>query len=87
MVLIIAAAQKRRLLCGLSSSRETSSPGRPIELILAVWSLLAVIVATTQALDITTRKAGLICLIAWPLIQIAVGFIQVLEQEVVQFTN
>ncbi|MEO0843467.1 MAG: Yip1 family protein [Cyanobacteria bacterium J06643_5] len=61
--------------------------GRPIELILALWSLLAVIVAVTQALDITTRKAGLICLIAWPLIQIAVGFIQVLEQKVVQFTN
>lgn len=61
--------------------------GRPIELILAVWSLLAVIVATTQALDITTRKASFICLIAWPLIQITVGFIQVLEQKVVQFAN
>ncbi|MGB6299188.1 MAG: hypothetical protein WBF90_23830 [Rivularia sp. (in: cyanobacteria)] len=61
--------------------------GRPIELVLALWSLLAVIVATTQALDITTRKAGLICLIAWPLIQIAVGFIQLLEQKVVQFAN
>ena len=61
--------------------------GRPIELVLALWSLLAVIVAVTQALDITTRKAALICLIAWPLIQIAVGFIQVLEQKVVQFTS
>ncbi|AFY56831.1 hypothetical protein Riv7116_4410 [Rivularia sp. PCC 7116] len=61
--------------------------GRPIELILALWSLLAVIIAVTQALNITTRKAGFICLIAWPLIQIAVGFIQVLEQKVVQFTN
>ncbi|MEA5596952.1 YIP1 family protein [Rivularia sp. UHCC 0363] len=61
--------------------------GRPIELVLALWSLLAVIVAVTQALDITTRKAGFICLIAWPLIQVAVGFIQVLEQKVVQFTS
>ncbi|MEB3215736.1 MAG: YIP1 family protein [Nostocales cyanobacterium 94392] len=61
--------------------------GRPIELILGLWSLLAVIVAVTQALDITTRKAGFICIIAWSLIQTAVGFIQVLEQKVVQFTN
>lgn len=53
--------------------------GRPIELILAVWSLLAVIVAVRQGLDISTRKAALICLVGWPLIQIAIGFVQVLE--------
>jgi hypothetical protein len=54
--------------------------GRSIELILAAWSLLAVIVAVRQGLDITTRQAVFICLIAWPLIQIAIGLLQVLEQ-------
>ncbi len=58
--------------------------GRPIELILAVWSLLAVIVAVRQGLDISTRKAALICLVGWPLIQIAVGFMQVLEQKLLK---
>lgn len=57
--------------------------GRPIELILAVWSLLAVIVAVRQGLDITTQKAAFICLVGWPLIQIAIGFVQVLEQRLV----
>jgi len=61
--------------------------GRAIELILGLWSLLAVIIAVRQALHITTRKAAFICLIAWPLIQTAVGFIQILQQKVVQFTN
>ncbi|MDF5729392.1 MAG: YIP1 family protein [Rhizonema sp. PD38] len=55
--------------------------GRSIELILAAWSLLAVIVAVRQGLDITTRKAAFICLIGWPLIQIAIGLLQVLEQQ------
>lgn len=58
--------------------------GRPIELILAVWSLLAVIVAVRQGLDISTRRAACICLIGWTGIQIALGFIQVLEQDVVK---
>lgn len=58
--------------------------GRPIELILAVWSLLAVIVAVRQGLDIKTRQAALICLIGWPLIQIAIGSVQVLQQELVK---
>ncbi|MBW4449678.1 MAG: YIP1 family protein [Spirirestis rafaelensis WJT71-NPBG6] len=58
--------------------------GRPIELILAVWSLLAVIIAVRQGLDISTRKAALICLVGWPLIQIAIGFVQVLEQKLLK---
>ncbi|MFN6566203.1 YIP1 family protein [Dendronalium sp. ChiSLP03b] len=61
--------------------------GRPIELILAVWSLLAVIVAVRQGLDITTRRAAFICLVGWPLIQIAIGFVQVLEQKLVKWTS
>ena len=58
--------------------------GRPIELILAVWSLLAAIIAVRQGLDISTRKAALICLVGWPLIQIAIGFVQVLEQNLLK---
>ena len=51
--------------------------GRPIELLLAIWSLLAVIVAVRQGLDIKTRWAAVICLVGWPLIQVAIGFVQV----------
>lgn len=58
--------------------------GRPIQLVLAIWSLLAVIVAVRQGLDISTNWAALICLIGWPLIQVAVGFVQVFEQEFVR---
>jgi Yip1 domain len=61
--------------------------GRPIELILAVWSLLAVIIAVRQGLDISTRRAALICLLGWPLIQLAIGFVQVLQQEMVKSQN
>ncbi|BAY12835.1 hypothetical protein NIES2098_60260 [Calothrix sp. NIES-2098] len=61
--------------------------GRPIELILAVWSLLAVIVAVRQGLDITTRRAAFICLVGWPLIQIAIGFVQVLQQQLIRWTS
>lgn len=61
--------------------------GRPIELVLSVWSLLAVIVAVRQGLDISNRTAILICLVGWPLIQIAIGSIQILEQYLTNFRN
>lgn len=51
--------------------------GRPIELLLALWSLLAVIVAVRQGLDVKTRSAAAICLVGWPLVQIAIGLLQV----------
>lgn len=54
--------------------------GRPIQLVLAIWSLLAVIVAVRQGLDISTTWAAVICLIGWPLIQVAINFVQVFEQ-------
>lgn len=54
--------------------------GRPIELILAIWSLLTVILATREGLDIKTRRASVICLLGWVPIQIAIGSIQVLQQ-------
>lgn len=58
--------------------------GRAIELILSVWSLLAVIVAVRQGLDLKTRWAALICLVGWIPIQFAINLIQLLEQELVQ---
>ncbi|MCU0570593.1 MAG: hypothetical protein MUF49_28960 [Oculatellaceae cyanobacterium Prado106] len=51
--------------------------GRPIELILTVWSLLAIIVAVRQGLDISTRRSALICGVGWTLIQVAIGLVQV----------
>lgn len=60
--------------------------GRPIELLLAVWSLLAIVVAVRQGLDIRTRRSVAICLVGWTLIQMAIGFVQVFEQFVVRST-
>ncbi|HEY9813099.1 MAG TPA: hypothetical protein V6D31_06140 [Candidatus Sericytochromatia bacterium] len=57
--------------------------GRSIEVVLAVWSLLAVIVAVRQGLDISTNWAALICLVGWPLVQLAIGSVQILEQRLV----
>lgn len=57
--------------------------GQPIELGLSAWSLLAVIVAVRQSIDISTRWASLICLTGWSLIQVALGFIQLIEQVLV----
>lgn len=55
--------------------------GRPIEFLLAVWSLLAVIIAVRQGLDIRTRTAALISTLGFPLIQAAIGSVQILAQE------
>ncbi len=57
--------------------------GQPIERVLAVWSLLTVIVGVRQGLDISTARAALISLVGWPIIQIAIGFLQVFDQVVV----
>lgn len=61
--------------------------GRPIELILAVWSLLSVIVAVRQGLDIRNRWAILICLVSWVPLQMAIGFVEVAEQTIVRLTQ
>ncbi len=61
--------------------------GRPIELLLSVWSLLAVIVAVRQGLDITTRWAAAICLVGWPLVQLAIAGVQIFEQFLVNRFN
>lgn len=54
--------------------------GRAIELLLSGWTLLAVIVAVRQGLDISTRRATLICLLWFPVIQIVTGVIQSVQQ-------
>jgi hypothetical protein len=53
--------------------------GQPIELLLAIWSLLAVIVAVRQGLDISTRWAAAICLVGWPLVQVAIASVQLFK--------
>lgn len=58
--------------------------GRPIERVLAIWSLLTVIVAVRQGLDIRTIWAASICLVGWPVIQLAIALIQVFEQFLVK---
>lgn len=61
--------------------------GRPIELVLSIWSLLAVVVAVRQGLDISTRWAALISLLGWPVVQLAIGFVQIFEQFLVERFN
>lgn len=58
--------------------------GRLVELLLSLWSLLAVIVAVRQGLDISTRRAALISVMGWLPLQIAIGFVQILEQNLAQ---
>jgi hypothetical protein len=58
--------------------------GRPIELLLSIWSLLAVIVAVRQGLDIKTRQAALISVMGWALLQTLIGLAQILEQNLAQ---
>ncbi|MEO0011968.1 MAG: hypothetical protein RLZZ535_357, partial [Cyanobacteriota bacterium] len=41
------------------------------------WSLLAVIVAVRQGLDLNTFQSIIICVIGWTLIQLAIGLIQI----------
>lgn len=58
--------------------------GRPIELILAAWTLLAVTIAVHRAMRITTLQAAIISFVSFPVIQIVSIVIQVMSQ---QFRN
>ncbi len=58
--------------------------GRPIEVGLATWSLLAVIVAVRQGLGIGLWRAVAICVIGWPLVQVAIGVVQLAIQWLVE---
>lgn len=61
--------------------------GRPIDLALAAWTLLTIIIAVRQGLDIKTRWAVAIALVGWIPIQIAIGSVQVLLQILVEATS
>jgi Yip1 domain len=55
--------------------------GRPIELILAAWTLLAVTIAVRQAMTLTTLQAALLSLACFPVIQIVSLVVQVMVQQ------
>ncbi|HEY9750144.1 MAG TPA: hypothetical protein V6C63_15770 [Allocoleopsis sp.] len=61
--------------------------GSPIEFALALWSLLTVILAVRQGLDISLLWAGFICLVGWPLVQIALRSVQTFELFLVNVTT
>lgn len=50
--------------------------GQPIERVLAVWSLLAAIVAVRQGLDIPAGWAISLCLVGWIPLQTAIGLVR-----------
>lgn len=54
--------------------------GRPIEIGLATWSLLAVIAAVNRGLQISMGRAIALCSIGWLAIEVAIGVIQVVVQ-------
>ncbi len=54
--------------------------GRPIEIGLSTWSLLAVIVGIKGKLNIKPRQATVICLIGWLIVEIIIGVVQVIIQ-------
>jgi hypothetical protein len=56
--------------------------GRPIEITLATWSLLAVIVAVQQKFGMRYRSAIALVSPGWLVVQIAIGTVQVLIQQV-----
>lgn len=58
--------------------------GTSIELLLAVWTLLAVAVAVREAMQITAIQAVLLSLISFPVIQILSAVIQVASQQFTQ---
>ena len=55
--------------------------GRPIELILSVWTFLAVSVAVAKAMNITILRAALISFVCFPVVQIVPILIQVVGQQ------
>lgn len=61
--------------------------GHSIEITLSVWSLLAVIVAVRQSLDIRTRSAVVICLVGWIPVQFLIGLIIVFFSSTANITN
>jgi hypothetical protein len=58
--------------------------GRPIELILSTWTVLAVTIAVSSAMNISMLRAVLISMVCVPVVQIVPILIQVLSQQFTQ---
>lgn len=58
--------------------------GRPLDLILSAWTLLAVTVAVRRAMTVTMLRAALISLVSFPVVQIVPILIQVVAQRFTQ---
>lgn len=58
--------------------------GRPLELILSVWTLLAVILAVRKAMSINPLWAALLSIVSFPVVQIVPILIQVIAQQFTQ---
>lgn len=61
--------------------------GTSIELLLAVWTLLAVAVVVREAMKISIIQAALISLVSFPVIQIVSAVIQVVSQQFTKLAN
>lgn len=55
--------------------------GRAVELLLSVWTLYAVILAVSKAMNITKLRAALISILSFPIVQIVPILIQVIAQQ------
>jgi hypothetical protein len=58
--------------------------GRPIEIGLALWSLVAAIVALYNGLNLKLSKAIAICTLGWVVVQVAIGMIQIGIQRILE---
>lgn len=54
--------------------------GRPIEIGLSTWSLLAVMAAFKRGLNLNFWRTILICALGWLLVEVAIGVVQVIIQ-------
>lgn len=57
--------------------------GRAVELILSVWTLYAVVLAVSKAMNITKLRAAFISILSFPIVQIVPTLIQAIVQQFV----
>ncbi|MGB3300265.1 MAG: Yip1 family protein [Phormidesmis sp.] len=55
--------------------------GRAVELLLSIWTLYAVVLAVSKAMNINKLRAALISLLSFPIVQIVPILIQVIAQQ------
>jgi hypothetical protein len=58
--------------------------GRPIEIGLALWTLIAAIVVLHNGLNLKLSKAIAICTLGWVVVQVAIGMIQIGIQRILE---